>query len=152
MLAGKCTEPEERRHFEDEIAPRLGPGVEWTGEADSERKKDLLSKARCLLFPLQWPEPFGIVMVETMACGTPVVALREGSVPEVVDDEVTGFVCDRVEEMPEALERLPEIDPEACQQHVAACFDVDVMVSGYESVFAEVARGEVADVRAGSTQ
>jgi glycosyltransferase involved in cell wall biosynthesis len=139
VLAGKCTEPEERRYFEDKIASRLGPEVEWTGEADSERKKDLLSRARCLLFPLQWPEPFGIVMVETMACGTPVVALREGSVPEVVEDEVTGFVCDRMEEMPDALERLAEIDPEACRQRVAARFDVDVMVSGYESIFAEIA-------------
>lgn len=139
VLAGKCTEPEERRYFEEEIAPRLGPGVEWTGEADVARKKVLLSRTKCLLFPLQWPEPFGIVMAEAMACGTPVVALNEGSVPEVVEDGSTGFVCDEIEAMPDALKHTSEIDPRACRERVEGLFNTAVMVSEYESVFARTA-------------
>jgi glycosyltransferase involved in cell wall biosynthesis len=138
VLAGKCTEASEREYFEREVAPRLGPDAEWTGEADNNRKKDLLSRARCLLFPLQWPEPFGIVMAEAMACGTPVVALNEGSVPEVVDTGVTGFVCDKLKDMAAALERLEEIDAQACRKRVETCFSTDAMVSGYESAFKEV--------------
>ncbi|MFN2490411.1 MAG: glycosyltransferase family 4 protein [Actinomycetota bacterium] len=142
VLAGKCSEPAEERYFEAEIAPRLGDGVEWTGEADTERKKDLLCRARCFVFPIRWEEPFGIVMVEAMACGTPVVALRAGSVPEVVVDGVTGFVCDSPEELPGAIERIGEIDPSACRDHVVERFGVDAMVAGYEEVYLELAAGE----------
>jgi glycosyltransferase involved in cell wall biosynthesis len=135
VLAGKCAEPLEKRYFEQEIAPRLGPGVQWTGEADTERKKDLLSRARCLLFPIRWEEPFGIVMVEAMACGTPVVALRAGSVPEVVADGVTGFVCDSPDELPAAVDKVGDIEPHACRARVVEKFSVEAMVSGYERVY-----------------
>jgi glycosyltransferase involved in cell wall biosynthesis len=141
VLAGKCVEPEEEEYFAQEIEPRLGPGVEWTGEADAVRKKELLSAARCLLFPLQWPEPFGIVMVEAMACGTPVVALNKGSVPEVVDDGVTGFVCDELSGCAEALGRLDTIDAYACRKHAEANFDVEQMVSGYEDLYFQILSG-----------
>jgi glycosyltransferase involved in cell wall biosynthesis len=143
VLAGKCVEPEEREYFEKEIEPRLGPGAEWTGEANVVRKKELLSAARCLLFPLQWHEPFGIVMVEAMACGTPVVALDKGSVPEVVEDGVTGFVCADLSGCAEALGSLDEIDPAACRQRALAKFDVDRMVDGYEDVYLRVLKDDV---------
>jgi glycosyltransferase involved in cell wall biosynthesis len=138
VLAGKCSEPKEQSYFEAEVAPRLGPGVEWLGEADTARKKELLCKARCFVFPIRWEEPFGIVMVEAMACGTPVVALRAGSAPEVVDDGVTGFVCDAPEELAGALGRIDEIDPKACRDRVAQHFSVDAMVDGYEPVYKDV--------------
>ncbi len=102
--------------------------------------KDLLARARCLVFPIQWDEPFGIVMVEAMACGTPVVALRGGSVPEVVEDGVTGFVCDDLEELPWAIVKVDELEPKLCRQHVAERFDVSNMVSGYEAIYRSVAR------------
>ena len=92
VLAAKCDEPGERAYFEQVVRPHLGPGVEWLGEPDEAEKKDLLARASCLLFPVQWDEPFGLVMVEAMACGTPVVGLRRGAVPEVVRDGVTGIV------------------------------------------------------------
>ena len=141
VLAGKCAEPLERQYFETEIAPRLGPGVQWTGVADTERKKDLLSRASCFIFPIRWEEPFGIVMVEAMACGTPVVALRAGSVPEVVVDGVTGFVCDLPEELPAAIGKVRDIDPAACRARVSEKFSVDAMVSGYERIYLTAVEG-----------
>jgi glycosyltransferase involved in cell wall biosynthesis len=143
VLAGKCAEPEEEAYFAKEIEPRLGPDVEWTGEANAVRKKELLSAARCLLFPLQWHEPFGIVMVEAMACGTPVVALNKGSVPEIVEAGRTGFVCDDLSGCAEALAHLDEIDPAACRKRAEDKFDVDRMVAGYEDVYLRVLKGEV---------
>ena len=105
VLAAKCTEPLEKAYFEAEIAPRLGPDTEWLGEVSSAEKKELLSRAGCLLFPILWEEPFGMVMIEALACGTPVVALRRGSVPEVVIDGLTGIVCDDPDELPGSAAR-----------------------------------------------
>jgi glycosyltransferase involved in cell wall biosynthesis len=138
VLAGKCTEQAERDYFEEEISPRLGDGAEWTGEADLDRKKILLAHARCLLFPLQWEEPFGIVMAEAMACGTPVVALGRGSVPEVVVDGVTGFVRREPAELVQALDDVDQIDPKECRRMAEERFGADVMVSAYERVYEEV--------------
>ncbi|MDQ1484166.1 MAG: hypothetical protein QOF35_2242, partial [Actinomycetota bacterium] len=89
IIAAKCSEPAEHAYFEERIRPRLGPGVTWLGEVDERRKLDLLMRARCLLFPIQWDEPFGMVLIEAMSCGTPVVALSRGSVPELIEDGVT---------------------------------------------------------------
>ena len=94
VLAGKCTEPDEKAYFRETIRPLLGDGDYLLGQADAPAKRSLLGGARCLVFPVQWEEPFGMVMIEAMACGTPVVALRKGAVPEVVVDGVTGFICD----------------------------------------------------------
>ena len=93
-----------------------------------------------LLFPIQWPEPFGLVMVEAMATGTPVIALRNGSVDEVVDHGVTGFVCDDVEQMVAAVARLDEIDPHACRRAVEERFSVATMTAGYEALYHELLR------------
>ncbi len=140
VVAAKCNEPPEKQYFEEHVRPLLGPDAEWFGEANTAQKKDLLARARCLVFPIQWDEPFGIVMVEAMACGTPVVALRGGSVPEVVEDGVTGFVCDDLEELPWAIVKVDELEPKLCRQHVAERFDVSNMVSGYEAIYRSVAR------------
>ncbi|HEX6675776.1 MAG TPA: glycosyltransferase family 4 protein [Actinomycetes bacterium] len=139
VVAGKCTEKIEQDFFEARVRPLLGPDVEWVGEADAQLKAELLGRARCLVFPVQWNEPFGLVMVEAMACGTPVVALRAGAVPEVVEHGVTGFVCDRVEELPAAIERVDDLEPKACRQRVLDHFDVAQMAEGYERVFRQVA-------------
>lgn len=134
VIAAKCNEPPEQAYFRAEVLPRIGPGAHWIGEADHQLKKDLLSRARCLVFPIQWPEPFGIVMVEAMACGTPVVALKAGSVTEIVVDGVTGFVCERPEELPEAIKAAHHLDPAKCRDRATA-FDIDRMVSRYEDVY-----------------
>ncbi|ONI87729.1 glycosyltransferase [Saccharothrix sp. ALI-22-I] len=134
-IAAKCREPEERDYFEREIAPLLGPGVEWLGEVDRDCKLELLSAARCLLFPIRWDEPFGMVMVEAMACGTPVVACPRGSVPEVVTHGVTGFVCDDHESLVAALHRVDELSADRCRAEAASRFDIGTMAARYERVY-----------------
>jgi glycosyltransferase involved in cell wall biosynthesis len=135
VVAAKCNEPPEKAYFNEHVRPLLGPDAEWFGEASTEEKKDLLARARCLVFPIQWDEPFGIVMVEAMACGTPVVALDRGSVPEVVVDGVTGYICHQPDELPDAIRRVDELDPKACRRRVFDCFDVSDMVEGYETIY-----------------
>ena len=116
LLAGKCAEPPEQEFYEAEISPRLGPEAVYVGDADSDEKRRLLAGARCLLFPIRWDEPFGMVMVEAMACGTPVVALSNGSVPEVVVDGCTGVVVSTSGSCP-APSSAKGLDPADCSRH-----------------------------------
>lgn len=135
VLAGKLNEPCERAYFEEAVVPLLGPDAEYVGEADATLKRELFAGARALVFPIQWEEPFGIVMIEAMACGTPVVATRRGSVPEVVAHGVSGFVLDDVADFPAALRGAEELSPQACRDHVRRNFDLPVMAAGYERVY-----------------
>jgi glycosyltransferase involved in cell wall biosynthesis len=141
-MAAKCREPEEREYFEREVRPRLGPDVEWLGELDGPRKHALLAGARALVFPIDWSEPFGMVMVEAMACGTPVIATRRGSVPEVVEEGVTGFVRDDLRGLVEAVGRLDGFDRLRCRRTVAERFSLERMIASYERLArAAVMRG-----------
>jgi glycosyltransferase involved in cell wall biosynthesis len=136
VLAGKLSEPHEQDYFDAEVRPRLGSDAEFVGEADMAAKQKLYGGAHCLLFPISWDEPFGMVMIEAMACGTPVVALNRGSVPEVVADGATGFVRDDPADLPAAIGQASDIDSAACRRHVEQHFDVAVMAAGYERVYA----------------
>ncbi|MEW9532672.1 glycosyltransferase family 4 protein [Microbispora sp. NPDC049125] len=140
VLAGRLTEECEREYFRERVEPLLGPGVEFVGEADAALKRELLSRARCLLFPVQWEEPFGMTMIEAMACGTPVVALNRGAVPEVVLDGVTGHVRDEAGQLPRAIEEAGALDPAAVRAHTLRSFDVSVMACAYENVYHRVLR------------
>src|SRR5918992_797630 len=101
-------DPADRAYFEAVVAPLLRePRVEFVGEIGEGEKDDFLGHAAALLFPIDWPEPFGLVMIEAMACGTPVIAYRGGSVPEILEDGVTGFMVDDLEAAVRAVERLP---------------------------------------------
>jgi len=141
VLAGKCHESGEQRYFAEHVEPRLGADTEWMGEVGGEEKLDLLAGAECLLFPIQWDEPFGVVMLEAMACGTPVIASRRGAVPEVVVDGKTGYVRDVSEEMVVALRDVKRIQPADCRRHVAENFRPEVMVAGYERAFVDILHG-----------
>ncbi|RCG32295.1 glycosyltransferase family 4 protein [Sphaerisporangium album] len=137
VLAGKLVEPSEHAYFDEHVRPRLGPDACYVGEADRARKRELMAAARCLLFPITWHEPFGMVMIEAMACGTPVVALGRGSVPEVVVDGVTGFVRGLPHELPAAVEAAGALRPRDSRSHVEREFDVVHMATGYERVYRE---------------
>jgi glycosyltransferase involved in cell wall biosynthesis len=138
ILAGKVDRVD-RQYFDEKVAPLIdGSLVTFVGEADAPGKRELFAHARCLLHPVTWPEPFGLVMAEAMACGTPVVGLRQGSVPEVVRHGETGFVVDSVDEMVEAVQCVQDIDPYRCRAHVAARFSADQMVSGYERLYQQI--------------
>lgn len=142
VLAGKLNEREEKEYFASAISPRLGAGVDYVGEADAATKRQLYAGARALLFPVCWEEPFGMVMVEAMACGTPVVALRRGSVPEVVVDGETGFVVDDPADLVGAVRSVDHLDRGACRAHAERHFDTARMVDGYEATYRMIVEAE----------
>ena len=137
-IAGEI-QPVFREYWEREVAPHVdGSFIEYVGEADFALKNDLLASARALLFPIQWDEPFGLVMIEAMACGTPVLALPGGAVPEVVENGVSGHVCSTVAELARRAAD-PAIDPLSCRAYVASRFHVEGMVRRYERLFRQIA-------------
>jgi glycosyltransferase involved in cell wall biosynthesis len=141
VVAVKVAHEEEERHWHDEVLPAMPEDATVLGEITLAEKVDLLSRAKAVLFPIDWDEPFGLVMTEAMACGTPVIATPRGSVPEVIVDGETGFIVS-VEDYPAraaaALGRLGEIDPDVCRAHVQKSFSKEAMVAGYEDVFRRV--------------
>jgi glycosyltransferase involved in cell wall biosynthesis len=141
VMAAKV-DPADRRYWEDTIQPMLGPGVDFIGEVDDRGKEELLRGASALLFPVDWPEPFGLVLIEALACGTPVVARRRGSVPEIIDDGETGFVCETEAELIAAVRRVGTIDRHACRRAFDTRFAVDRMVEAYVAVYEEVGGAE----------
>jgi glycosyltransferase involved in cell wall biosynthesis len=129
-------DPVDRAYFQRTIEPLLDdPLVEYIGEIGDAEKPAFLGGARALLFPIDWPEPFGLVMIEAMACGTPVVARPLGSVPEVVVHGRTGFLGSSLVELVEGVKRLDEIDRAECRRHVASRFSAERMSAAYENVY-----------------
>jgi glycosyltransferase involved in cell wall biosynthesis len=144
LLAGPV-QPGQERYFAEAVEPCLGKdGVEYVGEADAERKRDLYRRARAFLMPIRWPEPFGLVMVEAMACGTPVIAFPEGSVPEIVVDGESGFVVGDEEGMAAAIGRLGELDPARCRELTESRFGVAAVAERYEAVYRHAVGAPVA--------
>ena len=134
-IAGKCREPLERAYFDAFVRPALGRSVEYVGEVTHDEKVELLQRARVTLFPIEWEEPFGLVMIESAACGTPVLATRHGAVPEVIRDGVTGIVVDDYREMVEALGSAESLDPRAMRADVEARFRPERMVRDYLAAY-----------------
>jgi glycosyltransferase involved in cell wall biosynthesis len=132
---------QDRRYFEEEVAPQLVPGrVEYIGPAGPDRRGALLGNAYALLHPINFEEPFGLSVVEAMACGTPVVAFSRGSMPEVVSDGETGFLVDSVAGAVAALEGIPGISRQACRRWVERRFSKERMVRDYLAVYEQVLR------------
>ena len=136
--------PEERAYFEETIAPLLRgsePWVEFIGEVGGRQKDEFLGDARALLFPIDWPEPFGLVMIEALACGTPVIGWRNGSVPEVITDGVTGFVVDSIEQAVQAVERVASLSRRTCRRVFEERFDAARMARDYVDVYRPLVHG-----------
>jgi glycosyltransferase involved in cell wall biosynthesis len=126
----------DREYVDRVVAPLLDhPLIEFIGEVEDDRKAAFLGGARALLFPIDWPEPFGLVMIEAMACGTPVIARPCGSVPEIIEDGRTGFIADTVDELVEAVKRIDTIDRVECRRQVERRFSVPRMVDDYEALY-----------------
>ena len=132
-LAGEI-QPMFRDYWDERIQPQLGQGIEYVGEADLERKNELLSRARALLFPIEWQEPFGLAMIEAMACGTPVLAFEGGSVEEIVHDGVNGWMCADVADMAARIVS-PSVAAESCRAFAVQHFSLDRMVDRYLDVY-----------------
>jgi len=137
-IAGEI-QPMYQEYFDSQIKPEVdGKFIQYIGEVDLPAKNELLSKARALLFPIQWNEPFGLVMIEAMVCGTPVLAFSGGSVPEVVRDGVSGWICRSADDMSRRARNIG-IDPSVVQNYVRQNFSLDQMADRYLELYQEIA-------------
>ena len=126
----------ERRYFNERLKPLIdGEVIQLVGEVDDRGKQDFLSQAAALLFPIDWPEPFGLVMIEAMACGTPVIAYRRGSVPEVIDHGITGFVVEDESEAIKAILQLDQLDRKRVRKQFEERFTAQRMAREYGEVY-----------------
>jgi glycosyltransferase involved in cell wall biosynthesis len=140
-------EGDDDRYFRETIKPLLGPDVEFIGEVNEEAKVEFLSNAAALLFPIDWPEPFGLVVIEAMAFGVPVVAWREGAMPEIVDEGETGFVVDSIDAAVEAVARCAELDRDHIRGIFERRFSAERMISDYEAIYRTLTGGASNDGR-----
>lgn len=126
----------DQEYFTDIIRPLLDhPLIEYVGEIGEAEKDAFLGNAYALLFSIDWPEPFGLVMIEAMACGTPIIARRRGSVPEVMEDGVTGFIYDTVEEAVKAVQEVASLSRKECRRAFEKRFSVTQMAQGYLAIY-----------------
>jgi len=139
----------DRKYFEEEVAPHLGdPMIQFVGEIGEREKNVFLGNAYALLFPIDWPEPFGLVMIEAMACGTPVIAYRQGSVPEVMVDGETGFIVEETDDAVDAVKRVADLSRERCREIFEERFTAGRMARDYVSIYERIAAGAPAGPRA----
>lgn len=138
VIAAKMREPVEHRYFHEVVEPLLGDRVQYVGEANARAKIDLIRGAKALINPIRWPEPFGLVMIESLACGTPVVGFEAGAAPEIVDHGVTGFLGTEVADLVDGLGRLGELDRSRCRAAVVERFTIDRMAADHEQFYARV--------------
>lgn len=138
IMAAKI-DPVDQEFFDKEVKPLIdGVQIQFIGEVNHQQKIPLLQKAKGMLFPIQWEEPFGLVMTEAMACGTPVIAFHRGSVPEVIIDKKTGFIVDTLEEMVEAVPKISSLKRIDCHTHVKENFSLEKMVADYEQAYKDI--------------
>jgi glycosyltransferase involved in cell wall biosynthesis len=138
LIAGKLREDREHRFFAEHLEPLLGDDIVYLGEVPHDEEIRLLAGATALVNPLRWSEPFGMAMIEAFACGTPVVAYRHATAPEIIDDGVTGYLCDDLDDMAARLTQVPHLDRTACWATVAERFTTQRMVADYVALFERV--------------
>ncbi len=139
LIAGT---PSEGPYWETKIKPYLNSKIKYIGMIDRSELPKYYQKAKATLVPVKWEEPFGLVIIESMACGTPVIAFRRGSIPELIVDGKTGFIVETIEEMVEAIKKIESIDRLYCRKHVEENFSVEKMVDSYERVFLKILKNQ----------
>jgi glycosyltransferase involved in cell wall biosynthesis len=137
-IAGKLREADELEFFHSSVEPLLGDDIEYLGEVDATTRRELLADASCLLNPLRWHEPFGMVMIEALASGTPVLATPHGSVPEIVDHGFTGFVADGADELVRLLRRIGDVDRGACRRVAKERFSIERMTADHVRAYRQM--------------
>ncbi len=138
LMVTKMAEPAEEHYFETEVKPLLNSNIEVLGEIAPSQKSELFAHAYCTLVPIQWPEPFGLVLIESLATGTPVIAIRNGAVPEIVDEGNNGFIVDSVDEMADRVAQVKNIKPQDCRRSVEEKFSISEMIDGYEAAYQNI--------------
>jgi glycosyltransferase involved in cell wall biosynthesis len=138
LMAAKMREPWEFDYFDAYVKPYLNSEIQYLGEVPHQEKLALLAGASALLNPIRWPEPFGLVMIEAMACGTPVLTFPEGAAPEIVEDGTTGYLCHDVSDMAEAISRIDRLDRSACRRAVEGYFSTERMVAEHLALFEDL--------------
>jgi glycosyltransferase involved in cell wall biosynthesis len=141
LIAAKMREEAEQQYFEEKVRPLLDDDVRYIGEVDEPEKLRLLRQATALVNPISWPEPFGLVMVEALACGTPVLAFPSGAAPEIVEHGRTGFLCEDVTEMARRVPDAAALDRAACRRPVEEYFSTDRMVTDHLRVYEQLVGG-----------
>lgn len=138
LIAAPHPPEDQREYFDSLIKPHLNGKIDYVGEVKGQTKAVLLARAKTVLLPLMWDEPFGLVLLEAMASGTPVVAMNRGSVPEIVLHGKTGYIVNDLHEMVEAIENVGRIDPLECRAHVERNFSIEPMVDRYLSLYESI--------------
>jgi glycosyltransferase involved in cell wall biosynthesis len=146
-ISAKMREPLERQYFDECVRSLLGGDIEYLGELNAEEKYQLMGGAFALLNPIQWPEPFGLVMIEALACGTPVLATGCGSAPELIDDGDTGFVRTELPALAKALHRVGELKRNRCREKAVSCYSTERMVAEHVQLYCELQQAKPKDRR-----
>ncbi|HLM83762.1 MAG TPA: glycosyltransferase family 4 protein, partial [Candidatus Bathyarchaeia archaeon] len=137
IIAAKL-DPIDMSYFNQYVGPRLSENIRWIGEVDLEERNRLMSKAMCFLHPVTWKEPFGLTLIEAMACGCPVAAFGKGSIPEIVVNGKTGYVVSEIYDMIEAVKNIETISRQECRRHALENFNAEKMVDGYEKIYRKI--------------
>lgn len=129
-------DPVDQAYFDEVVKPLIQPGfIDYVGEKGEEERNEIVKKAKAFIFPLNWPEPFGLVIIESLACGTPIITRSRGSIPELMVHGKTGFICETWEEMADAVQDIARIDRMACRHHAEENFSISQMVNKYEKIY-----------------
>lgn len=150
IIAAKLNKPTDgaealldTQYFKDYIEPHLSDQIVWIGEVDEQQRNKLMSKALCLLHPVTWPEPFGLVLIEAMACGCPVIAFNKGSIPEIIIDSKTGFIVEDISSMISAVTNISQINKRYCREYSLTNFNDGKMTDEYESIYYRILAKQV---------